>query len=64
MELHVVEDAAYVVCLDCWTIGTTEQTIGGIHLELEEDSDEKYGVAMGIKSDEVLQWVEARAGRK
>lgn len=63
-ELHVIEDAAYVVCLDCWKVGSAEQTVGGIHLELEEDSDEKYGIALGVKCNEVLRWVEDRAVRK
>jgi hypothetical protein len=57
-ELHVLQDAEYVVCLDCWVVETVEQRVGDIGIELEEDSDDVYGVALGIKADEVLQWVD------
>jgi len=57
VELHVLEDAACVVCPVCWVVGNIEHSVAGIGMELEEDSDDIYGVVLGVRSDEVLQWV-------
>jgi hypothetical protein len=57
-ELHVVHDAEYVVCLECGVVGPIDHVIAGIEMELEEESDDLYGVAVGVTSDEVIQWVD------
>lgn len=56
-NLHVLEDAEYVVCPDCWTVGPVEYKIGGIMLE-SDGSSGSFGLALGVKADEVLEWVE------
>jgi predicted RNA-binding Zn-ribbon protein involved in translation (DUF1610 family) len=55
-ELHVIEDAAHVVCPDCWMVTTLDQCIGGTPLEFDGESD-SYGVGLGVKAKEVLRWV-------
>jgi hypothetical protein len=60
-ELHVLQDAAYVVCRDCWVVGNIEQSFGGISMELDEDADELFGVTLGIKSTDVLEWIEEKS---
>ena len=57
-ELHVVHDAEYVVCLECGVVGPIDHVIAGIEMELEEESDDIYGVAVGVTSDEVVHWVD------
>lgn len=56
-NLHVLEDAEYVVCPDCWTVGPVEYNIGGIMLE-SDGSSNNFGIALGVKADEILEWVE------
>jgi hypothetical protein len=55
-ELHVIEDAAHVVCPDCWMVTTMDQSIGVNPLEFDGESD-SHGVGMGIKAEDLLKWV-------
>jgi hypothetical protein len=57
-ELHVVHDAEYVVCLQCGVVGPIDHVIAGIEMELEEESYDIYGVAVGVTSDEVVHWLD------
>jgi hypothetical protein len=61
-ELHAIEDAEYIVCPDCWMVGPVEETIGGIALEFDGCSD-NYGLALGVKVQDVVQWVEEEASK-
>lgn len=56
-RLHVVEDAEYVVCPDCWMVGPVEETIGGIAFELDGGCD-KYGLGLGLPEKDIVRWVE------
>lgn len=55
-DLHVIEDAEYFVCPDCWMVGPIEQSVGGIALEFDGSSD-NYGLGLGVKARDVIQWV-------
>eukprot|EP00934_Nitzschia_sp_Nitz4_P008566 Nitzschia sp. Nitz4//scaffold133_size116822//51475//52287//NITZ4_003804-RA/size116822-processed-gene-0.30-mRNA-1//1//CDS//3329535387//8556//frame0 len=55
--LHVLEDAEYVVCMDCWQVSLVQEAVAGIPLE-GDDLNDKFGVALGIKSEEVLRWIQ------
>ena len=57
-DLHVIEDAAHVVCPDCWMIGPVEQSIGGIPLEFDGASD-NHGLGLGVKASDLLQWIDS-----
>jgi hypothetical protein len=60
-KLHVIEDAALVVCQECWMVSPVTQRLGDIQFELDGEDNECnmtiYGVGLGIKGDEVLQWI-------
>jgi hypothetical protein len=56
-DLHAIQDAEYFVCPDCWMVGPVEQAIGGIALEFDGSSD-NYGIGLGVKARDVIQWVE------
>jgi hypothetical protein len=55
-DLHVIEDAEHIVCPDCWMVGPVEQRMGDIPLEFDGTSD-NHGLGLGVKADEILQWV-------
>lgn len=56
-DLHVIEDAEYIACPDCWMVGPVQQNVGGIAFECDGSSD-NYGIGLGVKAQEVVQWVE------
>ena len=56
-KLHVIEDAEYVVCPDCWTAGPLEQSLGGFGFEMDGCSD-NYGLGLGLPENDIVQWVE------
>ena len=64
-DLHVIEDAKYVVCPDCWIVQTVcNDMVGGILLECDEieshyqDKEEcTYGVGLGVKATDVVDWL-------
>jgi hypothetical protein len=56
-ELHVIDDAAHVVCgPDCWMVTPIDQSIGETPLEFDGESADSQGVGMGVKAEEVLKW--------
>ena len=57
-DLHVIEDAAHVVCPDCWMIGPVEQSIGDIPLEFDGASD-NHGLGLGVKASDLLKWLDS-----
>ncbi len=61
-SLHVIEDAEYVVCPDCWMVGSVEWNIGGIMFECDGSST-NFGLGLGVKAEEVVQWVEEQTSK-
>ena len=59
VELHVVEDALYVVCPDCWVVSPVDQMMGGVPIEVEEDGNH-HGVGLGVKAEEIIQWLDEK----
>jgi hypothetical protein len=52
IELNCLEDAQLVICPDCTMLSPVDQTEGQ-----ENSSFARYGVGVGIKPAEIVEWV-------
>ena len=64
-DLHCIEDAKFVLCPDCWIVSPVDQ-LPNDTLSENNNSDHRivgsnhhsYGVGLGVKGEEVIQWIE------